>query len=357
MFNNLGQLVPGVKKTFLFVSVDILETDSLKSIEFRFWDCQEWAGSNLHHWQGTEINPQPIRDLVHQCICGEMNGAYRDLFEGIKQDWKQLKHVTEQQIPAFLPNKIIHSPYRPRTIVAPNGKKWYSRKYLQKQNRPKRAIPIGIIIAGVQAVGGLMMKGADVYNNYKRNKAMAAAMDTLIENDRQFHQRMLALEGDLCVVAQMVATGFAQINSGFQTLNRSIVRTAAEMVLMLNLTERQFKETYEVLNNHHLALYYLSKGITTLIPLMHKYRQALTNYRLMIKGFLDGLDELSTGRLCYEVLDPIMLSKYLRTIATDLDRSHSQYTLAFQHTYQYYAEPLILFTNSQTIYLYKFQYS
>ena len=117
------------------------------------------------------------------------------------------------------------------------------------------------------------------------------------------------------------------------------------MVLMLNVTERHFKETHEVLNNHHLALCYLSKGITTLIPLMRKYRQAVTNYRLMIKGFLDGLDELSTGRLCYEVLDPIMLSKYLRTIATDLDRSHSQYTLAFQHTYQYYAEPLISFPN------------
>ena len=83
-----------------------------------------------------------------------------------------------------------------------------------------------------------MMKGADMYNNYKRNKAMAAAMNTLIKNDRRFHQRMLALEGDLGVVTQMVATGSEQINSGFQTLNRSIARTAAEMVLMLNLTER-----------------------------------------------------------------------------------------------------------------------
>ena len=338
--------MPGVKKTFLFVSVDIPEPDNLKNIELRFPDCQEWAGTNLHHWRGTEINPQPLRELVHQHIFGEMNGAYRDLFEGIKQVWKQLRHVTKQQIPAFLPNKIVHSPYGSRTIVAPNGKKWYSRRYLQKQNRPKRAIPIGAIIAGVQAVGGLLMKGADVYNKYKRNKAMAAMMDTLIENDRRFHQRMLILEGDLGVVTQMVAMGFEQINSGFQTLNRTIVRTAAEMDLMLNLTERQFKKTHEVLNNHHLALYYLSKGITTLIPLMRKYRQAVTNYRLMIKGFLDGLDELSTGRVCYEVLDPIMLAKYLRTIATDLDKSHSQYTLAFQHTYQYYAEPLISFTNS-----------
>ena len=48
--HDLGQLVPGVKKMFLFVLVDIPETDSLKSIEFQFPDCQEWAGSNLHHW-------------------------------------------------------------------------------------------------------------------------------------------------------------------------------------------------------------------------------------------------------------------------------------------------------------------
>ena len=41
-----------------------------------------------------------------------------------------------------------------------------------------------------------------------------------------------------------------------------------------------------------------------------------------------------------------MLDKYLRQIAYDLDRSHSDYRLAFQHTYQYYAEPLISFTNS-----------
>ena len=276
MFNDLGQLVPRVKKTFLFVLVDILEPDNLKNIEFRFPDYQEWAGTKLHHWRGTEINQQPLRELVHQRICGEMNGAYGDLFEGIKQGWKQLRHIIEQQIPTFLPNKIVHLPYGPRTIVAPNGNKWYSRKYLQKQNRPKRAVLIGAIIADVQAVGGLLMKGADVYNDYKRNKAMAAMMDTLIENNRQFHQRMLTLEGNLGVVTQTVAMGFEQINSGFQTLNRTIARTATEMDLMLNLTERQFKETHKVLNNHHLALYYLSKGITTLIPLMHKYRQAVT---------------------------------------------------------------------------------
>ena len=76
MFNDLGRLVPGVKKTFLFVLADIPEPDNFKNIEFHFLDCQELVGNNLRHWRGTEINLQPLRELVHQRICGEMNSAY-----------------------------------------------------------------------------------------------------------------------------------------------------------------------------------------------------------------------------------------------------------------------------------------
>ena len=53
--------------------------------------------------------------------------------------------------------------------------------------------------------------------------------------------------------------------------------------------------------NKRKLMYYISMNKYIYIPLMRKCRQAVTNYRLMIKGFLDGLDELSTGRLCYEV--------------------------------------------------------
>ena len=78
----------------------------------------------------------------------------------------------------------------------------------------------------ISAIGGLITKGVDVYNNWKRNKAMGEAMETLIENDRQFHQCMLSLEDNLGVVSQTVATGFDRINTGFETLNRTIERTA-----------------------------------------------------------------------------------------------------------------------------------
>ena len=295
MFNDLGRLVPGVIKTYLFMTIDIPTTETLADIKFKFPDCVEWAAANLRHWQSTEINPQPIRELVHQHICREITEAYRDIFRGIGEDWDQLTHIIDTQIPSFLPNRLVNTFNGPRTIVAPNDQIWYSRRYLEKQNQQKR-LAIMPILTGINIIGGLMVKGFDVYNNYRCNKAMAAAMDTLMEHDRKFHKRMLSLEDNLGLVTQTVVMGFERINTGFQLLNSSIARTTYTLESMLNQMEQRFKDVHETLNNHHLALYFLSKGISGLIPLMHRYRQAVTNYRLLVKGFLDGLDELSTGR-------------------------------------------------------------
>ena len=82
-----------------------------------------------------------------------------------------------------------------------------------------------------------MAKGFDVYNNYRRNKALEAAMNTLMENDRRFHQRMMSLEENLGLVTQTVATGFEQINTGFQSLNSSIAKTTFMLESMLNQME------------------------------------------------------------------------------------------------------------------------
>ena len=50
MFNDLGRMVPEVKKTYLFVSIDIPTTESLTDIKFKFPDCAEWAAANLRNW-------------------------------------------------------------------------------------------------------------------------------------------------------------------------------------------------------------------------------------------------------------------------------------------------------------------
>ena len=175
---------------------------------------------------------------------------------------------------------------------------------------------------------------------------MDNVVKVLIENDRRFHERMIRLEENVGVIARTTATGFEQINEGFNKLNGSVQVGFYHIDSMLNQTEQKFREMHDTLNIHYLAIHYFSKSVGVVLPLIRKYRSTLQKYRLAIKGFLDGLDEMSTGRLCYEILDPIQLSRYLRTIQKDLTNSHSNYTLAFQHTYQYYAEPMVSFSNS-----------
>ena len=74
---------------------------------------------------------------------------------------------------------------------------------------------------------------------------------------------------------------------------------------------------------------------------MHYYQ----NYDVTLDHFLTGLDALGTGRLTFQVLDPDELDRFLGAIRQTLWEDRSPFELAFNHTYQFYAEPMVMFTN------------
>ena len=55
---------------------------------------------------------------------------------------------------------------------------------------------------------------------------------------------------------------------------------------------------------------------------------------------------LGTGRLTFQVLDPDELDRFLSNIRRQLREERSPFELAFNHTYQFYAEPMVMFTNT-----------
>ena len=66
---------------------------------------------------------------------------------------------------------------------------------------------------------------------------------------------------------------------------------------------------------------------------------------MTLDHFLTGLAALGTGRLTFQVLDPDELDRFLSTIRRQLREERSPFELAFNHTYQFYAEPMVMFTN------------
>ena len=55
---------------------------------------------------------------------------------------------------------------------------------------------------------------------------------------------------------------------------------------------------------------------------------------------------MGTGCLTFQVLDPTELTRFLEAISCQLHTQRSSFELAFNHTYQYYAEPMVTFSIS-----------
>ena len=190
----------------------------------------------------------------------------------------------------------------------------YGKQTLSDASRQKRAIPLGLIFSGVSAIGGLIMKGVNTWSNYKKSKAMTKAVEKLYEAQEIDHRRLTRLEGQTSLLAKMTKTAFQHIDYRLLHLDTKLNSTVKHMTDFFKRTETHFRFTW--------------------------------NYDETLDHFLTGLDALGTGRLTFQVLDPDELDRFLSAIRRQLREERSPFELAFNHTYQFYAEPMVMFTNT-----------
>ena len=79
---------------------------------------------------------------------------------------------------------------------------------------------------------------------------------------------------------------------------------------------------------------------------LQQYLHYYQNYDVTLDHFLTGLDALGTSRLMFQVLDPDELDRFLSAIRRQIWEERSPFELAFNHIYQFYAEPMVMFTNT-----------
>ena len=113
----------------------------------------------------------------------------------LKKMQQQLKHKIHSDIPALLPNLVVnfHTQTPGQEHISPYAKV-DEVIYLKDQNITKRSLGdlvkivsgivkgasiIGNIISGARSVGGMIIDGINTIINYKKAKAMNAAIHTL----------------------------------------------------------------------------------------------------------------------------------------------------------------------------------
>ena len=212
--------------------------------------------------------------------------------------------------------------------------------------RLKQAIPIGLIFSGVSAIGGLLIKGFNAMSNYKKSKAVVRAMKELYKAQEIDHKRLKRLEHHTLLLAKATKTAFVHINSKLAMLDVKIGNVMSNLRQFMTETTKQFKYTWQVTVSNRLAIKLLSSGAAIYDRVPHKYLQCYINYQITLDHFLTGLDSLGTGCLTFQVLNPTELTKFLEAISHQLHTQRSSFELAFNHTYQYYADLMVTFSNS-----------
>ena len=221
----------------------------------------------------------------------------------------------------------------------------YGKEMKTEHTRLKRAIPIGLIFSGVSAIGGLLIKGFNAISNYKKSKAMARAMKELYKAQEIDHKCPKRLEHHMSLLAKATKTAFVHIDGKLAMLDVKIGNVMSNLKQFMADTTKQFKYTWQVTVSDRLAIKLLSSGAAIYDQVLHKYLQYYINYQITLDHFLTGLDSLGTGHLTFQVLDPTELKRFLEAISCQLHTQRLSFELAFNHTYQYYAEPMVTFSN------------
>ena len=186
------------------------------------------------------------------------------------------------------------------------------------------------------------MKGVNTWSNYKKSKAMTKAIEKLYEAQEIDHCHLTRLEGQTSLLAKTTKTAFQHIDYRLLHLDLKLNSTVQHMTEFFKRTESYFCFTWEALVSNRLAILLLSSGLA-MYDMVH--RQYLHYYDVTLDQFLTGLDALGTGRLTFQVLNLDELDRFLSAIRQTLWEERSPFELAFNHTYQFYAEPMVMFTN------------
>ena len=265
LFNHHGQVISGLKNMDLFLSIDLPKVEDIAHIPPPFPECDNWAAPhksnrNHHvyfsahgfgrdnHGPMMELNSNTsdyLAEAIHITVCNQYRNKYVKLLERIEMIKRNITYKIEKVMPRLMPNE--------NAIL-------YGKETLSDASRQKRAIPLGLLFSGVSAIGGLIMKGVNMWSNYKKSKAMTKAVEKLYEAQEIDHCRLTRLEGQTFLLAKTTKTAFQHIDYRLLHLDMKLNSTVQHMTEFFKRTESHFRFTWEALVSNRLAIHLLSSG-------------------------------------------------------------------------------------------------
>ena len=225
-------------------------------------------------------------------------------------------------LPALLPNKLNVT----RQGLVTSG----------ENIRNKRAIPALVIIQGVAAIGGMMIKGINALVDAKRASSFNNAIKLVNENVQITHDRLITLENRTAMMAKAIIPVLKDFKQQINNTNDKLIAQYRMMSRAHERYNRLFRQTHKTFQIHHLALLMFKDYITILVGTLQRIHRQYMRYELALDDTLIGIENLNSGYLTHCILDHKILAKYLEAVEDDLEETAPEFEPVLTSVYQYY---------------------
>ena len=174
--------------------------------------------------------------------------------------------------------------------------------------RNKRAIPTLVIIQGVAAIGGMMIKGINALVDAKRASSFNNAIKLVNENVQITHNRLITLENRTAMMEKAIIPILKDFKEQINNTNERLIRQYGMMARAHERYNRLFRQTHKTFKIHHLALLMFKGYITILVGTLQRIHRQYIRYESALDGTLIGIENLNSGYLTHRILDPKILS-------------------------------------------------
>ena len=111
-----------------------------------------------------------------------------------------------------------------------------------ESTRNKRAIPILVIIQGVAAIGGMMIKGINALVDAKRASLFNNAIKLVNENVQITHDRLITLENRTAMMAKAIIPILKEFKQQINNTNNRLTRQYRMMTRAHERYNRLFRQ-------------------------------------------------------------------------------------------------------------------
>ena len=168
----------------------------------------------------------------------------------------RLEHKINFTLPELLPNKFNMTTQGPATF--------------SENIRSKRAIPALVIIQGIAAIGGMMIKGVNVLVDAKRASSFNNAIKLVNENVQITHDRLITLENRTAMMAKAIIPVLKDFKEKINSMNERLTRQYRMMIRAHDRYNTLFRQTHKTFQIHHLALLMFKDYVMILVGTLQR---------------------------------------------------------------------------------------